>query len=391
MLNTEETVRQRYTRALTEKSPDLCCPTSYNPALLKGLPKEILEIDFGCGDPSRFVREGDHVLDLGCGAGKICYIAAQMVGPEGMVVGIDMNGDMLAIARKYQAEMSEKLGGVPIQFVKGYIQDLALDLEATEEYLAKNPIATHSDLLAFLAWQDWQRATQPLVPGESVDLVLSNCVLNLVRDSEKEALIREIVRVLKPGGRVALSDIVSDEDIPDALKRDPDLWSGCISGAFREDRFVQSLEKAGLAGIRIDSWEERPWKTVDGIDFRSVTLTAFKPFGTECLDRGHAVIYRGPFKETRDEEEHIFPRGERIAVCERTYRTLMDGPYAKDFIGIAPETLRTPREWCAPSGTRRPARETKNGRHEFPTAEEGCCPSPSDGEISNDHGCCSCS
>ena len=390
MLNTEETVSQRYTKALKEKTPDLCCPVSYDPALLSALPKEILEIDFGCGDPSRFVREGDYVLDLGCGAGKICYIAAQMAGPNGSVLGVDMNGDMLAIARKYQAEMSEKLGGVPIQFVKGYIQDLALDLEATESYLAKYPIATPSDLLAFQAWQDLQRSDHPLIPDGSVDLVLSNCVLNLVRDSEKKDLIGEIVRVLKPGGRVALSDIVSDEGVPAVLKRNPDLWSGCLSGAFREDIFVRALEEAGLAGIRIESWEGRPWKTVEGIEFRSVTVSGFKPLGTECWDRGHAVIYRGPFREVWDEEGHVFPRGERIAVCERTFRTLTEGLYRQDFIGIVPETLTPPRQWCAPPGTRRSARETKGGGHALETDDGSGCRT-SEGDPCDDHCGCSCS
>ncbi|MHB1286119.1 MAG: methyltransferase domain-containing protein [Leptospirales bacterium] len=374
MMDIEHTVRERYSKALGESSPDLCCPTSYDPALLSVLPDEILEKDFGCGDPSRFVHEGDRVLDLGCGAGKICYIAAQKIGPEGWVFGLDMNDDMLALARKYQAEMAEKLGSDHVRFLKGYIQDLSLDLELMDSYLAAHPIGTVSDFLAFQAWQETQRSEQPLIPSESIDLVVSNCVLNLVRDSDKEKMVREIVRVLKPGGRVALSDIVSDEEVPDALKKNPELWSGCLSGAFREDLFLRVFEEAGLAGIRIDAWGGDPWKTISGIEFRSVTLTAFKPLGTECLDRGHAVIYRGPFKETRDEEGHIFPRGERIAVCERTYRTLMEGPYRDDFIGIAPEKLWEGRKWCAPPGTRRSSQETKGGSHASGTEEGKCCP-----------------
>ena len=196
-----------------------------------------------------------------------------------------------------------------------------------------------------------------------MDLVISNCVLNLVRDEDKAQLVREIFRVLRPGGRVAISDIVSDEPVPARLKADPELWSGCVSGAFQEEAFLQAFEAAGFVAVRYERWQAEPWRVVEGIEFRSVTLTAVKPEGGECIDRGHAVIYRGPYKEVRDEEGHVYPRGARIAVCERTFRLLTDedGPYAGDFVGIAPMAEREPIPWCAPPGTRRPPAETKVG------------------------------
>ncbi len=389
-MNIEDTVTNRYSKALQESSPELCCPTSYDPEALSFLPDEIIEKDFGCGDPSRFVQEGDRVLDLGSGGGKICYMAARIVGPDGFVLGVDMNPDMLSLARKYQQEMAEKIGGDRVRFHRGFIQDLALDVEKTDFFLKDHPVRSTDDWLAFQSWQEEQRALYPLIPDNSIDLVVSNCVLNLVRDSEKERMIREIVRVLKPGGRIALSDIVSDKDIPDHQKNDPELWSGCLSGSFREDRFIQVLADAGLQAIRIESWGEAPWQTVEGIEFRSVTLTALKPFGTDCFDQGHAVIYRGPYQEIRDEEGHVFPRGERIAVCERSYRTLMQGPYRQDFIGVPPEKLQDPRECCTPSGTKRSPEKTKNGRHETATPSKDCCSPPSvSGEKEDDHDCCS--
>lgn len=373
MMFVEESVRERYSEGARERQEALCCPVDYDRELLKLLPREIIDKDYGCGDPSRYVREGDTVLDLGSGGGKICYMAAQLVGPQGLVIGVDMNDDMLALARKYQSEMAEKLGGDRVRFHKGYIQDLALDVAAMERYLAEQPVTDAASLAALKSWQARQRKTQPLIADASVDLVISNCVLNLVGDDEKTQLVREIFRVLKPGGRVAISDIVADEPVPQHLKDDPALWSGCISGAFEEREFVRAFEQAGFSAVCLDKWEAEPWQVVENIEFRAVTLVAFKGYGRECLDRGHAVIYRGPYAEVRDEEGHLFPRGERIAVCERTFRTLTEGPYQKHFIGIEPKILAEPVAWCAPPGTRRPAAETKGGRQIAECGGEKCC------------------
>ncbi len=368
-----QAVLDRYSQGARATQPSLCCPVNYDSALLKLLPQEILDKDYGCGDPSRHVRAGDTVLDLGSGGGKICYMAAQLVGPRGRVIGVDMNDDMLALARQYQAEMAEKLGGDRVRFVKGYIQDLALDLEAQGRWLADHPVRAHGDLAAFEAWRERQRRQRPLIADASVDLVISNCVLNLVDDAHKRQLVGEIFRVLKPGGRVAVSDIVSDEPVPAGLKADPALWSGCISGAFQEQEFLQAFADAGFLAVAYDQWDAAPWRVVEGIEFRSVILTAVKGAGTPCLDYGHAVIYRGPYAQVRDDEGHVFPRGERMAVCERTYRFLAEGPYRNDFIGIPPTAIREPAPWCAPPGTRRPAAETKGAVHAPVCNAPGCC------------------
>jgi SAM-dependent methyltransferase len=130
-MNVEQSVRQRYSAAAQAAKPELCCPIDYDLARLKLLPPEIIEKDYGCCDPSRYARAGDVVLDLGSGGGKVCYLAAQIVGSSGRVIGVDMNDDMLALARKYQAEMAQRLGSDRVRFLKGYIQDLALDIAAT--------------------------------------------------------------------------------------------------------------------------------------------------------------------------------------------------------------------------------------------------------------------
>ena len=339
-MNNEVAVIERYTRGAREQVGELCCPVDYDGKLLELLPREIVEKDYGCGDPSRFIQEGDVVLDLGSGSGKICYMAAQLVGEHGRVIGVDMNDDMLALARRYQAEMARKLGGDRVRFLKGRIEDLALDVDAMEQWLAAHPVTDAAGLGAFEQWKRSQRSERPLVADDSVDLVVSNCVLNLVSDDQKQALIREVYRVVRPGGRIAISDIVSDAAVPAHLKADGELWSGCISGAFQEQAFLAAFLEAGFEYVCINSWSGPPWRVVEDIEFRSVTVTAMKPEGRECLDRGHAVIYRGPFSYVRDDDGHEFPRGERMAVCERTFRQLTQGPCRDDFIGIEPATPR---------------------------------------------------
>ena len=372
-MNTQTSVLDRYSDAAKTREEALCCPVEYDSSLLKLLPQEIIDKDYGCGDPSRYVRPGDAVLDLGSGSGKICYMAAQLVGEHGHVTGVDMNDDMLSLARKYQKDMAHKLGGDRVRFVKGQIHDLALDQAALDDYLRSHPVTSALQLTALHTWQTQQRAARPLIADASVDLVISNCVLNLVDDSAKPALVREIFRVLKPGGRIAISDIVSDEAIPQHLKDDPTLWSGCISGAFEEGEFLRAFVDAGFQGIHLDKWDAHAWQVVEGIEFRAVTVTAVKPEGQECLDVGHAVIYRGPFAEVRDEEGHIFPRGERIAVCARTHKALTQGVHKDYFIGITPVVLREPQVWCAPHGTRRPASVTKGANFESANGQTSSC------------------
>lgn len=366
-------VLDRYSEGAKAREEALCCPVDYDRSLLKILPREIIERDYGCGDPSRYVREGDVVLDLGSGGGKICYMAAQLVGAKGRVIGVDMTDDMLALARSYQSEMAEKLGNDRVTFHKGFIQDLALDLGKTEAWLAEHPVKDSSDLLELQAFQEQQRREAPMIPDNSVDLVVSNCVLNLVSARERRQMIAEIFRVLKPYGRVAISDIIADEPVPQHLQNDPHLWSGCISGAFHEKEFLDVFVQNGFMGVGYDKWQNEPWQVVEGIEFRSATLLATKPSDSECLDYGHAVIYRGPFSEVCDDDEHCYPRGERMAVCERTYRLLMEGPYKDDFIGIAPADLGAPKTWCAPAGTRRPASITKGGAHQATESDGASC------------------
>jgi len=275
----EDAIRARYTAAARRREATLCCPVDYDPQYLEIIPEDVLERDYGCGDPSRYLREGDTVLDLGSGGGKICFIAAQIVGPKGNVIGVEMNNAMLALARGAAPLVARRIGFENVRFVRGRIQDLALDLDRLETWLGLHPVRTVEDLERLEHETEHIRSELPLVAERSVDVVVSNCVINLVADDDKPRLIREIFRVLRPGGRIAISDIVSDEPVPGHLKADPDLWSGCVSGAFHERELLERLEEAGFYGVRIDRREVAPFAVVEGIEFRSMTVTARK--GTE--------------------------------------------------------------------------------------------------------------
>lgn len=333
----ESAVKSRYQEAAFKQVKELCCPTSYNPEYLKVIPQEILEKDYGCGDPSRFLKAGDTVLDLGSGAGKICYIASQIVGPKGKVIGIDFNPPMLSLARKYQSIVGDKIGWHNVTFLRGKIQDLKTDSDLLGKVISDKPIQSVGDYEIFQNRLEELRSTKPLIPDESIDCIVSNCVLNLVRPEDKLELFREMHRVLKIGGRVAISDIVSDEAVPSSLQRDPELWSGCISGAFQEKEFLRAFEEAGFYGIKIEKFDDAPWRTVEGIEFRSMTITAHKGKEGPCWERNQSVIYQGPWKEVRDDDHHILKRGVRTAVCDKTFQIFSKLPYRDDIILIQPK------------------------------------------------------
>ena len=285
VFNVEQAVKERYAAGAQREEAALCCPVDYNPRFLTLIPEEILERDYGCGDPSQHIQPGETVLDLGSGAGKICYIAAQVVGAEGRVIGVDMTPEMLNVAEKYRQSIGEQLGYHNVEFRRGRIQDLRTDLKAADAYLRQHPVASLEDFQTFEAVMAEQRTQRPLIADACVDVVVSNCVLNLVQDADKRQLFGEIFRVLRQGGRTVISDIVADEAVPAHLKADPELWSGCVSGAMQEKEFIQAFAAAGFSGMTVLKRDEQPWRTVEGIAFRSMTLVAHKGEpGTQALD-----------------------------------------------------------------------------------------------------------
>jgi len=162
------------------------------------------------------------------------------------------------------------------------------------------------------------KSEMTMIPDNSVDVIVSNCVLNLVSDSKKKQLFAEMFRVLKVGGRVAVSDIISDEDSPEELKKD----ARCIT---------------------VDKFEDDPWQIVEGIEYRSATYLAYKGKQGECLEKNQAVIYKGPWSHIKDDDGHVFIRGERSAVCEKTFNLLQQEPYAGMFYTVEPSIPVTDR------------------------------------------------
>jgi arsenite methyltransferase len=375
-INAESEVRKRYAAGAQAAEAKLCCPVDYNIEYLKVIPQEVIERDYGCGDPSKYLREGETVLDLGSGTGKICFIAAQVVGPAGKVIGVDMTEEMLAVARANAPIVAERIGYSNVEFRKGRIQDLGLNVDLLDAELKRRPISDAASFLAADELAQELRVKSPLVANDSIDVVVSNCVLNLVEPRAKRQLFEEIFRVLRIGGRAVISDIVSDEEVPEHLQNDPELWSGCISGALTEEGFLAAFTEAGFYGVQILNRDDSPWQTVEGIEFRSVTVEAFKGKQGPCVERNQAVIYKGPFKEVLDDDNHRMERGRRYAVCDKTYNIYRKAPYSTSFEFVEPLTPIPVEEGkpfdCSRTSLRHP-KETKGQDYNVTTDASQCC------------------
>jgi arsenite methyltransferase len=272
-------VREKYGQAALRASTggSSCCGAS--PSLLDftdpitsnlyelnqttGLPENAVKASLGCGNPTALAQlnPGETVLDLGSGGGIDVLLSARRVGPTGKAYGLDMTDEMLALARENQ----RKAGVENVEFLKGEIENIPL-------------------------------------PDDSVDVVISNCVINLSTD--KDRVLREAFRVLKPGGRFAVSDVIVRGHVPDQVRRSMEMWVGCIAGALHDDEYIGKLVKAGFSGIAIEPTrvytveDARQFLTGEGIDvdaiaplvenkFMSAFIRAVKPApavksGGEC-------------------------------------------------------------------------------------------------------------
>jgi arsenite methyltransferase len=271
-----------------------------------------------------------------------------VVGPAGRVIGIDMTDDMLEVARRNAPVVAERLGYANVEFRKGRIQDLALDLELLDLKLQEQPIRDAASFLAGEQRIDLLRAERPLVAAGSVDVVVSNCVLNLVESRFKRQMFNELFRVLKEGGRAVISDIVSDGEVPEHLQNDPDLWSGCISGALTAEGFLEAFAAAGFHGIQILKRDEQPWRTVEGIAFRSVTVQAFKAPPVASMDSRHSILYLGPFKEVVDDHGRRLIRGKPSEVPRGMVEAYLKEPYTSSFLVVEPRE-ESPEDFGTPA------------------------------------------
>jgi arsenite methyltransferase len=308
-------VVQDYYGKQLQSSADLkttaCCDFTAMPEWLKpvlaNIHAEVLSRYYGCGLVCPPLLEGCRVLDLGSGSGRDVYALAQLVGPHGEVVGVDMTDEQLAIAIEYQDYHSEKFGFDNVRFLKGYIEKLdELDLEPA-----------------------------------SFDVVVSNCVINLSPD--KDAVIQSIKRLLKPGGEFYFSDVYADRRVPEAVKNDPVLYGECLGGALYWNDFIQLAKRHGFTDSRLV--EDRPLEITDpvlaarcgNIKFFSATYRLFNldELESDCEDYGQAVIYRGSIADSPDsfvlDKHHDIQVGKVFPICGNTWRMLHDTRLAPHF------------------------------------------------------------
>jgi MoaA/NifB/PqqE/SkfB family radical SAM enzyme/ubiquinone/menaquinone biosynthesis C-methylase UbiE len=288
-------VREYYSAAAETPEADLCCPTRYDAEAVAHIPQEVLDRFYGCGSPITLanVQPGETVVDLGSGAGIDVFIAARLVGPTGRAIGVDMTDAMLAVANESKPRVAEALGYDVAEFRKGYLEQIP-------------------------------------VPSKSVSVITSNCVVNLSPD--KPRVFEEMWRVLDDRGRIVISDIVSEREVPPHLKVNPELWGECLVGALTQEQLLAQLERAGFYGLTV--LKKSYWKDVEGYPFFSLTVQGFKYEKTAgCVFRGHRAVYLGPGKAFIDEEGHLFPRNEPYEVCTDTVAKLSAPPY-RDMFGI---------------------------------------------------------
>ena len=258
-----DAVRRKYGEIAVSAGRESCCgPSSccdpvtarlYSEAETRGLPREAVAASLGCGNPTALLalEPGQTVLDLGSGGGIDVLLTATRVGPTGKVYGLDMTDEMLALAE----ENRRKAGAANVEFLKGAIEAIPL-------------------------------------PDRSIDVIISNCVINLSPD--KDAVLREAFRVLRPGGRFAVSDVVVRGDVPPDVRRSMELWVGCIAGAMGESEYVSKLRDAGFVDVQVEPWrvysveDARAFLTESGLDvdrlapqvdgrFASALIRARKP------------------------------------------------------------------------------------------------------------------
>jgi ubiquinone/menaquinone biosynthesis C-methylase UbiE len=247
----KEVVKEKYgeaARRVAAGAKSACCGASacgtdvdpitkdlYSNAQVSGLPETAVQASLGCGNPTSLAQlnPGETVLDLGSGGGIDVLLSARRVGPTGKAYGLDMTDDMLALARENQ----RKAGVQNVEFLKGELENIPL-------------------------------------PDNSVDVIISNCVINLSGD--KDRVLREAFRVLKPGGRFAVSDVVVRGEVPAAIKKSVELWCGCVAGALKDTEYQEKLAAAGFEAIEIEQTrvysieDARAFLTVEGIDVDAI-------------------------------------------------------------------------------------------------------------------------
>jgi SAM-dependent methyltransferase len=273
----ESAVRHRLRELAQRPGPTPWGPIPYEARYLEVLPDEIRNRDYGCGDPTRFLRAGEAVLDLGSGSGKGAYVAAQIVGPEGVVIGVDCHREMLALARSHLEAFAGRVGFANVDFRCGLIQDLRLDLDALGGLLAACPIRDQWGYLELLEIVERLRREDPLIADATIDAVICNGALSLVRPDDQPRLFAEMARVLRPGGRAIVCDLAVDSNLPSHYRDHPELWASGLGGALSVEALHRAFKTAGFRDFQLAERSAVPATTVGGIVYRPVTVLASKP------------------------------------------------------------------------------------------------------------------
>lgn len=308
---------KEYYGQILEKSTDLktsaCCtlerPPLHVEQALALIHEEVKAKYYGCGLLLPEALDGCRVLDLGCGAGRDCYLLAQLVGPHGRVVGVDMTAQQIEVASRHRDYHAQRFGYAEsnVEFLSGYIEQL--------------------DAL-------------PLEP-ESFDVIVSNCVINLSPD--KPAVLRGAHRLLKPGGEIYFADVYADRRIPAEVAQDPVMYGECLGGALYWNDFLEVAKAAGfndprlVADSEIEIADEGLKQAARGVRFFSATYRLFKLPGLEaaCEDYGQGVVYKGTIPHHPEsfklDNHHVMETGRVFLLCGNTFEMLHDSRLRPHF------------------------------------------------------------
>ncbi len=283
-------VREFYAGAATQENTDIVNPFAPEQAEAGYIPTVSKQRSYGCGSPvSDAGLEKDTILvDLGSGSGVECFQAAKAVGPGGRIYGIDMTDEMLALAQSSQEKVAKQLGYDNIEFKKGFLEAIPL-------------------------------------PDETCHVVISNCVINLSPDKRKT--LHEAYRILKPGGRLVVSDIVTDEAVPVHIKNNEQFRGECLGGAMTQEDLLAMLRAVGFTSIHLI--KRFPYRQVDETSFFSLTFSAVKPDAKRMVD----VIYRGPLGAVFTESGTMLLKGKKTALDVSEAITLGDSLFILDTTG----------------------------------------------------------
>lgn len=344
-----ESVKEYYGKVLSgthDLKTNACCSTEYSPTnhreILAQIEEEVLTKFYGCGSPIPPVLDGCTVLDLGCGSGRDVYLASKLVGANGFVIGIDMTEEQLAVANRHIGSQTKKFGYKKpnVKFKKGYIEDLK----------------------------------KIGIKDNSVDVVISNCVINLSPD--KKSVFSEIFRALKPGGELYFSDVFAGCRIPEKLAKDPVLYGECLSGALYIEDFRRMLREVGCLDYRVTFKKPITMNNpeleakVGIIDFYSMTIRAFKLNSLEdiCEDYGQVAVYKGTIEEAPHsfilDDHHTFIKGKPMLVCGNSAAMLAETRYAKHFKVTGDRKIHYGPFECEPIAMKREQGDNSSG---------GCC------------------